>query len=256
MPGLLELCEEQFGSKDLYTVLDIKKGATSNELRKGYHKVSLKVHPDRVDGKKEKAIATEKFQTLGRVYQLLCDADLRASYDETGEVDEENSPGASKDWVKYWRTLFSKITVQDIVNFEKEYVGHEEEKRDLEAAYKEGCGDLDYILGTVLMCTVDDEPRFRDIIDGWIEEGRVEAYPAYTAEADKKKKQRKRKAAKEAVEAEVAKKELGLGDGDDALKALILSRGQNRAQQMDSFLDSLADKYSKPSAKKGKKTKK
>ena len=59
-------------------------------------------------------------------------------------------------------------------------------------------------------------------------------------------------AAKEAKEAEAHRKDLGLGDGADDLKAMILAREQNRAKQMDSFLDSLAEKYSKPS-KKGKK---
>lgn len=72
-------------------------------------------------------------------------------------------------------------------------LGSDEEKRDLEAAYKEGLGNMDHILRTVLLCTVDDEPRFRAVIDEWIEEGTVEAYPAYTAETDKKKKRRKRK---------------------------------------------------------------
>ena len=60
------------------------------------------------------------------------------------------------------------------------------------------------------------------------------------------------KAAREAVEAEEAKKELGLGDGANDLEALILAKNKSRASQMDSFLDDLAKKYSKPS-KKGKK---
>ena len=46
--------------------------------------MSLKVHPDRVTGK-EKDSATKKFQTLGRVYQILSDSDLRSVYDETGK---------------------------------------------------------------------------------------------------------------------------------------------------------------------------
>ena len=54
-------------------------------VKKGYHKVSLKVHPDRVpeEGKEE---ATLKFQTLGKVYCILSNKEKRAVYDETGKT--------------------------------------------------------------------------------------------------------------------------------------------------------------------------
>lgn len=63
-------------------------------------------------------------------------------------------------------------------------------------------------------------------------------------------------ASREAAEAETAKKELGLGDSDADLAALIQARGQSRANQMDSFLDNLASKYSKPTKKTPKQKKK
>ncbi|KAF2347149.1 DnaJ domain [Trinorchestia longiramus] len=248
MPGLLEDCQEQFGSSELYAVLGISKNASDNELRKAYHKASLRVHPDRVS-QKEKKEATSKFQTLGRVYKILSDAESRAIYDETGAVDEESAVSDCKDWEKYWRSLFSRVTKEDIINFEKKYVGSEEELQDLEAAYEKGKGDMDHILRSVLLCTVEDEQRFRSIIDAWIEEGRVQLYEAYSSETKAKKNKRKRKATREAEEAEAAKKELGLGDAPLDLNTLILKRSQDRAKNMDSFLDSLADKYSKPSAK-------
>lgn len=52
-------------------------------MKKGYHKVSLRVHPDRVSPK-EKEEATKKFQALGRVYSILSDENKRGVYDETG----------------------------------------------------------------------------------------------------------------------------------------------------------------------------
>ena len=52
---------------------------------------------------------------------------------------------------------------------------------------------MDHILNTVLLCTVEDEQRFRIVIDDWIEKGEVEAMPKYSADTDKKKKMRKRK---------------------------------------------------------------
>ena len=54
-------------------------------MKRGYHKLSLKVHPDRVSAE-EKDEATKKFQALGQVYSILSDKDKRAVYDETGKL--------------------------------------------------------------------------------------------------------------------------------------------------------------------------
>lgn len=59
-------------------------------VKRGYHKLSLKVHPDRVHGDGKKT-ATEKFQVLGKIYCILSDKDKRAVYDETGEVQNVNN---------------------------------------------------------------------------------------------------------------------------------------------------------------------
>jgi len=53
-------------------------------VRKAYHKLSLLVHPDRVEEKK-KAEATEKFKVLGRIHSILSDNEKRAIYDESGK---------------------------------------------------------------------------------------------------------------------------------------------------------------------------
>ena len=52
-------------------------------VRKAYHKLSLIVHPDRVDENK-KLEATEKFKVLGHVHSILSDSEKRKIYDETG----------------------------------------------------------------------------------------------------------------------------------------------------------------------------
>ncbi|XP_063603397.1 dnaJ homolog subfamily C member 9-like [Penaeus indicus] len=242
MPSILEACEDLFGVSCLYKVLGVEKSARENELKKAYHRVSLKVHPDRVS-EDDKQEATQKFQTLGKVYSILSDKDRRAVYDETGEVDDENLAPDDRDWDQYWRLLFKKITVDDIKNFEESYKESEEEKADLKQAYIDGEGDMNYILDNVLCCTIEDEPRFRKLIQGWIKKNEVRAFENFTRENKHKKEARKRKADREAEEAEEMKKELGLGDTTDSLRALILKRGKEREQEADAFLDSLAAKY-------------
>ena len=64
---------------NLHKLIDIS-------VKKAYHRLSLKVHPDRVD-EEEKAEATQKFQTLGKIYSILSDEDRRAVYLETGTFD-------------------------------------------------------------------------------------------------------------------------------------------------------------------------
>lgn len=61
--GLLERCQELFKTSNLYEVLGVKKEAAETDIRKGYYKVSMKVHPDRAPDDEK---ATEKFQVRAR----------------------------------------------------------------------------------------------------------------------------------------------------------------------------------------------
>ncbi|KAK2529808.1 Dnajc9 [Columba livia] len=251
--GLLEQCEAAFGSADLYRVLGVRREASAQEVRRGYHRTSLRVHPDRAepDAKEE---ATRRFQILGKVYAVLSDAEQRALYDEQGTVDEESEAlSAQRDWQQYWRLLFKKITVKDIEDFEKNYKDSEEELADIKAAYVDFEGDMDRILESVLCVDYTDEPRIRKIIEKAIDSGEVPSYKAFVKESKQKMSARKRRAEKEAREAEKTKEELGLG-GEDDLKALIQSRNKDRKKEMDDFLAQLEAKYGNDAKKGGKKT--
>ena len=61
MPSFMKLVESEFGSADLYEVLGVDKKAMDGEIRRAYHRLSLKVHPDRVEPE-EVEKATQKFQ--------------------------------------------------------------------------------------------------------------------------------------------------------------------------------------------------
>jgi len=67
--GLLEQCEELFNTSNLYEVVGVCKEASDSEIRRGYYKVSLQVHPDRAPGDE---LATTKFQVT--TVSLLCNA--------------------------------------------------------------------------------------------------------------------------------------------------------------------------------------
>ncbi|XP_064001091.1 dnaJ homolog subfamily C member 9 [Pogoniulus pusillus] len=258
--GLLEECAAAFGSPDLYRVLGVRRQASPAEIRRGYHRASLRVHPDRAE-LQDKEEATRRFQILGKAYAVLSDAEQRAVYDEQGTVDEEGEAlRGERDWQEYWRLLFKKITVKDIEDFEKSYKDSEEELADIKAAYMDFEGDMDRIMESVLCVDYTDEPRVRRIIEKAIDAGEVPSYKAFVKESKQKMTARKRRAEKEAEEAEKSKDELGLG-GEDDLKALIQSRNKDREKAMDDFLAQLEAKYGsnakkggrKPAAKKRKK---
>ncbi|KAF5893879.1 dnaJ subfamily C member 9, partial [Clarias magur] len=216
--GLLEQCAELFNTSNLYEVLCVAKEASNAELRRGYYKLSLQVHPDRAPGDQQ---ATEKFQVLGKVYAVLSDKEQRAIYDEQGVVDEESdSLNQERNWEEHWRRLFPKITVQDLIDFEKQYKGSDEEKQDLKRLYLLHEGDMDRIMEAALCCSHDDEPRVRDILQKAVDAKDVPGYRVFTHESAKKKATRRRKAEKEQQEAEELQKEMGLNT-EDSLVAMI-----------------------------------
>ncbi|XP_039749468.1 dnaJ homolog subfamily C member 9 [Pararge aegeria] len=241
--GLLELCEKYFDTTNLYEVLEITEKATEKEVKKAYHKLSLRVHPDRVKDD-EKLDATEKFKVLGGVHAILSDKDKRSLYDTTKSVDEEEyNVIKEKDWTVYWRLLFKKITEDDIKAYEKKYIGSDEEKKDLKNAYIAGKGDMDYIVDQVQFARSEHEPRIRGILTEMIEQGEIPSFKIFTHESTKKRQRRHAKENREAKEAEDLKDSLGLNSSTNSLEIMIKQKQESRATQMDSFLDNLATKY-------------
>lgn len=57
-----------------YDVLEIKRNASDDEIKKSYRKMALKYHPDKVSylGEDIQNAANEKFQKLNEAYQLIC----------------------------------------------------------------------------------------------------------------------------------------------------------------------------------------
>lgn len=89
--------------------------------------------------------------------------------------------------------LCFQITLQDIIDFEKQYKDSEEEKQDLKRLYLLHEGDMDRIMESALCSSHEDEPRVRDILRQAVDAKDVPAYRAFTHEGAKKKATRRRK---------------------------------------------------------------
>ncbi|XP_011505424.1 PREDICTED: dnaJ homolog subfamily C member 9 [Ceratosolen solmsi marchali] len=253
---LLDLCKKYFNTRDFYEVLKISKNANEKQVKKAYHKMSLLVHPDRVE-EKIKIEATEKFKVLGRIHSILSDVNKRKIYDKTGTFDEKSEEIIMRNWADYWCSLFKEITVEDINKYEIDYKGSEIEIKDLKRAYMDSKGNMDYILESVPFTNCDEEPRLHSIIQDLITKGEVPEFKNFTQENKKKKLLRKRKWDKEAKEAEKLIKMRHIEKEDsgemDNLALAILNKNKSRVSEANNFFDSLINKYTKSSEKSKKK---
>ena len=69
--------------RDYYEVLGLSKGASADEIKKAYRKLSKQYHPDL--NKEEDAEA--KFKEIAEAYEVLSDDQKRARYDQFGHED-------------------------------------------------------------------------------------------------------------------------------------------------------------------------
>ncbi|MEK7211720.1 MAG: molecular chaperone DnaJ [Patescibacteria group bacterium] len=68
-------------SKDYYKILGIEKGASDDEIRRGFRRLAQEHHPD-------KGGDQAKFKEINEAYQVLSDKTKRAQYDQFGQTFE------------------------------------------------------------------------------------------------------------------------------------------------------------------------
>lgn len=140
----------------------------------------------------------------------------------------------------------------------KDYQGSDEEKRDVLGAYEKYKGDMDKIHEDVMCSNVlEDDERFRKLIDEAIAAEEVIPHKKYTQESEAKKQRRVKKARQEEGEAMELAEELGVreklfgsstagtkkgkkGADEAGLAALIQQRQKGRAEN---FFGNLEAKY-------------
>ena len=67
-------------TKNYYDILGIERGATKEEIKKAFHKLAHKFHPDKKGGD------AEKFKEISEAYAILSDDRKRAEYDTYGQT--------------------------------------------------------------------------------------------------------------------------------------------------------------------------
>lgn len=165
----------------------------------------------------------------------------------------------------YREQLSAMLDTRAISDFQKKYQGSDEEKQDLLEAYEKFEGSMDHIYDSVMLSNVlDDDVRFRAIIDKAIADEEVEAFAKYVDETEESKKARIKSAQREAKQAEKHAKKIeadkkkkasassktskGPTAGEDDLLAMISKRQQDRGQ---GFMAHLEEKYGGKGKKRG-----
>lgn len=67
---------------DYYEILEVKRDASTSEIKKSYRKLALKWHPDKNPDNREEA--EEMFKKIAEAYEVLSDPEKRNRYDTYG----------------------------------------------------------------------------------------------------------------------------------------------------------------------------
>ena len=76
--------------RDYYETLGLSKGASESEIKKGFRKKAMELHPDR---NQDDPSAESKFKEANEAYDVLKDADKKAAYDQYGHAAFDGAGG-------------------------------------------------------------------------------------------------------------------------------------------------------------------
>ncbi|MDP2741416.1 MAG: molecular chaperone DnaJ [bacterium] len=123
---------------DYYQVLGITKSASEDEIKKAFHKLAHKYHPDK--GGDEK-----KFKEINEAYQVLSDRNKRAQYDQFGRVFEQGgAPGGDQGfdfnwvWQNRGKEAESEFEFNDLGDIFEEFLGFGQNRRTSKKDPKKG----------------------------------------------------------------------------------------------------------------------
>jgi DnaJ family protein C protein 9 len=260
-----------FGEKTIYEILEVESTASTEDIKKNYKKLALKYHPD-------KGGSAEHFKALSVAHSILSDPEKRKQYDETGNLDQEDTSQEFEHWYEYFRNLFPKLTISKINEFSGKYKGSDEEKTDVITEYEKHSGDLKKIMDSVILAEEEDTERICTIIDAAIDAKTLKSTAKYVksrAAVEKSLSQqptkRKRKSSAEAEERAadelaqlIANKNKGKGSAHSVMSGIFAKyggkdqegEGQEATDELsDEAFEALRNKISKKPTEGGAKKK-
>ncbi len=73
---------------DLYSILNVSKSSSIEDIKKAYKKLAIKYHPDKCLNEKDKESYEAKFKEINQAYSVLSNEEKRKKYDQFGIMDD------------------------------------------------------------------------------------------------------------------------------------------------------------------------
>ncbi|CDQ69872.1 dnaJ homolog subfamily B member 9 [Oncorhynchus mykiss] len=86
---ILMITEFILAQRDYYDILGVPKDASERQIKKAFHKLAMKYHPDR----NKSPGAEAKFREIAEAYETLSDDKRRLEYDQFGHGPSPGEPG-------------------------------------------------------------------------------------------------------------------------------------------------------------------
>lgn len=113
--------------EDYYKVLGVERSASASAIKKAYHALAAKYHPDANPDKRAK----QRFQQIQKAYEVLSDAEKRKAYDQFGAAFEQFEGGGPQG---AWRTSGGQNADFGDIDFSQFFGG---QGRDAPAGFEE-----------------------------------------------------------------------------------------------------------------------
>ncbi len=93
--------------RDYYEVLGVSKSASAGEIKKAYRRLAMKFHPDRNQG--DGAASEKKFKEVKEAYEVLKDAEKKATYDQFGHEGLRAGPRGQGQGAEGFGDIFGDV---------------------------------------------------------------------------------------------------------------------------------------------------
>ena len=240
----------RFISQSLYDIFSVDKNASSQEIKKAYRRLALKLHPDH---NHNSMTSTAEFSYITLGYQILCDNEKRELYDDTGSIDEAVDGSTSSESFDtaydYYRSLFPKFTIDDITSYQLKYINSSDELDDILDAWNK-YHKLELVIESVPFADSHQVQRYIDIINSHSD--KQCKYTQKQINSLIKKLQRDERVEQHEFDDEQMKS--GKKEDDD-LFSMIQNKHKANSSKLNEYYDSLYDKYSALQAKSDRHTK-
>lgn len=117
---------------DFYQILDVNKDATQSEIKKAYHKLAKKYHPD----KNTDPCASEIFKKIQIAYETLSNQKKKYEYDSFDDMDNSNE---LKEFFMMYQQLINEVCDKyDISEQDREEINNLFDSKEFSTELKKG----------------------------------------------------------------------------------------------------------------------